>query len=254
MSLTSKISFSIRPFNVHRSKSLLRNSRHFVTFTSLDVQLLSTFPLYHQNFMQKRYLGLTLRKIIIVYTHLNQFRIDVCSAQCMSHLMSTAFLHYHIWIPVLTMTTAWKMFRSMNCLTAESDSKHGKIEVEISDLGVDATNKESSELRHDHPEVAVLDSSFVRCKNSPPTSNPRPCRIHPKPKRYGFTVGNRNIEVTTSDTPSVGEAIKSTTKAIELWKAAIEEEFENLASKKTWSIETLLTESAHKPLLTHVNL
>ena len=57
-----------------------------------------------------------------------------------------------------------------------------------------------------------------------------------------------NCEITTSDTPSVSSALNATPPEVELWQAAIEDEFKSLEEKGTW-VEVGQAETREKSVL-----
>lgn len=130
-----------------------------------------------------------------------------------------------------------------------------EVEVDILDLGGNASDEDLSERRDVSPEAAIFNSSCNQNEDSHPAICSRPRRNHTKPTRYVSNVRKGlNCKITTSDTPTVEEAMNSTEQEIAFWKAAIETVFENLASRGTWSPEKAPTRSTNKPLTTHVIL
>lgn len=78
-------------------------------------------------------------------------------------------------------------------------------------------------------------------QEEPPCSNDGPQRRYPsrnrrKPSRFMATSAEcqGNVIVTTSDEPTLREALNSTPEEHDLWMSAIDEEFQSLESKHTW--------------------
>ncbi len=62
-----------------------------------------------------------------------------------------------------------------------------------------------------------------------------PTRKREKPARLGFNTANRiNFPITTSDEPTVEEALSSTPQEIEEWYQAIKQELDGLDEMRTW--------------------
>lgn len=132
--------------------------------------------------------------------------------------------------------------------------KHSKIEIGILSSGGNADKEESCEFRGASPETPISDSPSIQNENSRPATRSWRRRNYTKPKQYGFIVSEMDFEITTSDTPSIHEAMNSTTKEIELWQAAIESKFKSLFSESTESPVIYSIGPTHRPLPAHAIL
>lgn len=85
-----------------------------------------------------------------------------------------------------------------------------------------------------------------------PERYPRRDRRPPTKWYVGSTAKSRlDVAITTSDEPTLSEAMKATPEGRDLWIAAIEGQFKSLEEKETWVHDD---EPKSQPLPTHVVL
>ena len=98
------------------------------------------------------------------------------------------------------------------------------------------SNSTSNDSDDDNSRTVIFDSNVKRNRKAP--------------EFYGFSkiIANKSITtpITTSDEPTVREAILATPPEIELWTEAMREELQNLEEKDTWLQKGVVPRSAPK--------
>lgn len=110
----------------------------------------------------------------------------------------------------------------------------------------DENSSESSNIDDD------VDAEGNAANPAPPSRYPTRQRRPPGRWYVASTAQtNKNISVTTSDTPTLREAMSATPEEQELWRIAIDDELNSLNAKMTWKLDQA---PASQPLPTHVIL
>ena len=94
--------------------------------------------------------------------------------------------------------------------------------------------------------------------NGVPPQDPEPTPTHRYPRRnrnpppaWYMAASSNSVPITTSDDPTVREAMNASPEESELWSKAIEDEFSSLDDKETWEPDD---DPQAKPLPTHIVL
>ena len=98
---------------------------------------------------------------------------------------------------------------------------------------------------------AQTEYSGEEVENSTSYAQHRYPRRSRRPPPAWFMAVSSNINITTSDEPTLREALSATSEEREAWTKAIEEEFESLEEKDTWERHN---NPSAKPLPTHIVL
>ena len=106
---------------------------------------------------------------------------------------------------------------------------------DIDDDDIDDSDDEDDDDFQDAHDLQGEQSNPVDTPPQPQQSR-YPRRTRRQPERYMANAAqcSQNITVTTSDEPTLHEALNATPEERELWQAAIDEELESLESNNTW--------------------
>lgn len=87
--------------------------------------------------------------------------------------------------------------------------------------------------------------------DSPALQHRYPRRSRKPLSAWFMAAAAKDISITTSDEPTLGEALQATAKEHEAWTSAIHEEFSSLETKEMWQLDST---PGVKPLPTHIVL
>ena len=155
----------------------------------------------------------------------------------------------------------------------EGDSSHSghSDEVSLDDFDAATEGEDTAVLPSDEPDSQLGDdrddeddNGFEDAQDTPSTGqiaeqeDAEPSRYPRRTRRQtpawyiaSSAQTSKQVTVTTSDEPTLTEALNATPEERELWKLAIDDEFQSLESKHTWFPDDAPTS---QPLPTHVVL
>lgn len=139
----------------------------------------------------------------------------------------------------------------------EDDSVPIEAESSHTPDSVIATSSEDEdaivdELAPSEDDIVTLEEHNTQSVSEPEQRYPR--RTRREPKRWWYMANaatSDQIEVTTSDEPTLTEALSASPTEKSLWEAAIQDELHSLDAKGTWIVDD---SPASQPLPTHVVL